>query len=163
MTDAAAYTNPLATRYASEAMGHNFSDEKKFRTWRRLWIALAEAERELGLPISAEQVAELMCRDTRGMFSCIRGHHHVLDRNPINGKRPLVGPQDGTPCSNPPLHQEGNPVVQRQNSLPLPVNPLAKDRFKNPGLTGRPDRDFPKGNTGRPDAGFRVPLYGQAE
>ena len=59
MTDAAAYTNPLATRYASEAMGHNFSDEKKFRTWRRLWIALAEAERELGLPISAEQVAEL--------------------------------------------------------------------------------------------------------
>ena len=57
--DAANYRNPLSTRYASEAMRFNFSDEKKFKTWRRLWIALAEGERALGLPISAEQVAEL--------------------------------------------------------------------------------------------------------
>ena len=53
------YRSPLAARYASAAMRRNFSDEKKFRTWRRLWIALAESEHELGLPITGEQLAEL--------------------------------------------------------------------------------------------------------
>ena len=53
------YENPLVERYASREMAHLFSPEFKFRTWRRLWIALAEAERELGLPVSAAQVAEL--------------------------------------------------------------------------------------------------------
>jgi len=52
-------SNPLVTRYASAEMLHLFSDEFRFTTWRRLWVALAEAERELGLPISAEQLAEL--------------------------------------------------------------------------------------------------------
>jgi adenylosuccinate lyase len=53
------YENPLVTRYASREMVYLFSPEFKFRTWRRLWIALAEAERELGLPVSAAQIAEL--------------------------------------------------------------------------------------------------------
>jgi len=53
------YTSPLGERYASRAMRENFSDRRKFTTWRRLWIALAEAERDLGLPISAEQIAEM--------------------------------------------------------------------------------------------------------
>ena len=53
------YENPLTKRYASAEMSYLFSDEKKFKTWRKLWIALAEAEHELGLPISQEQVAEL--------------------------------------------------------------------------------------------------------
>ena len=53
------YESPLATRYASREMLENFSDRKKFRTWHRLWLALAEVQRELGLEISAEQVAEL--------------------------------------------------------------------------------------------------------
>jgi adenylosuccinate lyase len=53
------YENPLVARYASREMVHLFSPEFKFRTWRRLWIALAEAERELGLPVSAAQVAQL--------------------------------------------------------------------------------------------------------
>ena len=57
--DRSNYKSPLSTRYASEAMRRNFSDEKKFTTWRRLWIVLAEEERALGLAISAEQVAEL--------------------------------------------------------------------------------------------------------
>ncbi|HEV7486341.1 MAG TPA: adenylosuccinate lyase, partial [Thermoanaerobaculia bacterium] len=51
--------NPLNERYASKEMSYLFSADYKFRTWRRLWIALAEAERELGLPISGEQIAEL--------------------------------------------------------------------------------------------------------
>ncbi|BDF58354.1 adenylosuccinate lyase [Christensenellaceae bacterium] len=53
------YENPLITRYASREMSHIFSDDMKFKTWRRLWIALAEAESEMGLPITKEQIAEL--------------------------------------------------------------------------------------------------------
>ena len=53
------YESPLSKRYASPEMQYLFSDENKFRTWRRLWIALAEAERELGLPITEQQIAEL--------------------------------------------------------------------------------------------------------
>jgi adenylosuccinate lyase len=53
------YENPLITRYASKQMAQVFSDDHKFRTWRRLWIALAECEQALGLPISGEQIAEL--------------------------------------------------------------------------------------------------------
>ncbi len=53
------YTSPLSDRYASAEMQYIFSPEKKFRTWRRLWIALAEAEQELGLDITDEQIEEL--------------------------------------------------------------------------------------------------------
>ncbi|NLW50084.1 MAG: adenylosuccinate lyase [Candidatus Brocadiaceae bacterium] len=53
------YRSPFATRWAGRAMLENWSDLRKFRTWRRLWIALAEAERLLGLDISEEQIAEL--------------------------------------------------------------------------------------------------------
>ena len=50
------YQSPLSERYASREMQYIFSPDKKFRTWRRLWIALAETERELGLPITEEQI-----------------------------------------------------------------------------------------------------------
>ncbi|MEX2187315.1 MAG: adenylosuccinate lyase [Pirellulales bacterium] len=53
------YDNPLVTRYASREMTALWSDDRKFRTWRRLWVALAEAEAELGLDISPAQIAEL--------------------------------------------------------------------------------------------------------
>jgi adenylosuccinate lyase len=59
MTDYQTYDNPLGSRYASREMLSNFSAETKFRTWRRLWVALAEAEQELGLPISTEQIEAL--------------------------------------------------------------------------------------------------------
>lgn len=54
-----AYESPLGSRYASDEMLYLFSPDKKFTTWRRLWVALARAEHQLGLPVSAEQVAEL--------------------------------------------------------------------------------------------------------
>ncbi|MCD8010390.1 MAG: adenylosuccinate lyase [Lachnospiraceae bacterium] len=53
------YQSPLAERYASREMQYIFSPDKKFRTWRRLWIALAETEQELGLPITDEQIEEM--------------------------------------------------------------------------------------------------------
>ena len=53
------YVSPLSERYASKEMQYIFSPDMKFRTWRRLWIALAETEKELGLPITDEQIEEL--------------------------------------------------------------------------------------------------------
>lgn len=54
------YETPLSTRYASREMSYLFSPEKKFRTWRRLWIALAQSEKELGLNITQEQIDEMV-------------------------------------------------------------------------------------------------------
>ena len=59
MADHSIYQNPLCTRYASAEMQRAFSDEKRFKLWRKLWIALAESEMELGLNITPEQVAEM--------------------------------------------------------------------------------------------------------
>ena len=59
MSDTSVYENPLLSRYASREMAENFSDDTKFRLWRRLWIALAEAEHELGLNITQAQIDEL--------------------------------------------------------------------------------------------------------
>ncbi len=53
------YQSPLSERYASKKMQYIFSPDKKFKTWRKLWIALAETERELGLPVTQEQIDEL--------------------------------------------------------------------------------------------------------
>lgn len=53
------YESPLSSRYASEKMQYIFSPDKKFSTWRRLWVSLARAEMELGLPVTQEQVDEL--------------------------------------------------------------------------------------------------------
>ena len=53
------YTSPLSTRYASKEMQYLFSDNNKFRTWRKLWIALAKAEHQLGLPVTREQISQL--------------------------------------------------------------------------------------------------------
>lgn len=59
MTDNSIYINPLTTRYASKEMQHAFSDEKRFKLWRKLWVALAESEMELGLNVTQAQVDEL--------------------------------------------------------------------------------------------------------
>ena len=55
----ARYQSPLTSRYASAEMAFNFSDDKKFQTWRKLWIDLARAEQKLGLEISDGQIAEM--------------------------------------------------------------------------------------------------------
>src|SRR6056297_3123246 len=53
------YEHPLVKRYATREMSYIWSPEKKFSTWRRLWIALAKAEQELGIPITDEQIAQM--------------------------------------------------------------------------------------------------------
>ena len=53
------YSTPLNSRYASKEMSYIFSEDMKFSTWRKLWVALAEAEKELGLDITDEQINEL--------------------------------------------------------------------------------------------------------
>ena len=58
------YESPLSSRYASEYMLHLLSPDMRFQTWRRLWVALARAEHELGLPITQEQVDELAAHIT---------------------------------------------------------------------------------------------------
>lgn len=59
MEDRTIYSNPLIERYSSKEMSYIFSPENKFRTWRKLWITLAECEKELGLNITQEQIDEL--------------------------------------------------------------------------------------------------------
>ncbi|MBR2969313.1 MAG: adenylosuccinate lyase, partial [Clostridia bacterium] len=53
------YISPLSTRYASDEMQRVFSERFKFTTWRKLWVALAKAERALGLDITEEQISEM--------------------------------------------------------------------------------------------------------
>ena len=53
------YESPLSSRYASDYMLKLFSSDTRYQTWRRLWVSLAKAEKELGLPITEEQVKEL--------------------------------------------------------------------------------------------------------
>ena len=59
MSNTEIYESPLSSRYASDKMQYLFSPDKKFSTWRRLWVALARAEKGLGLPIAEEQLAEM--------------------------------------------------------------------------------------------------------
>jgi len=72
------YQNPLVARYASRPMAELWSGQRKFSTWRRLWVALAEAERELGLNITEGQISELKARVDDIDFEAARGHEKRL-------------------------------------------------------------------------------------
>ena len=66
------YESPLSSRYASEYMLHLFSSDMRYQTWRKLWIALAKAERALGLPVSASQITDLEAHVTDIDYDCVR-------------------------------------------------------------------------------------------
>ena len=72
------YQNPLITRYASAEMAEIFSPQRKFSTWRRMWIALAEAEQELGLPITDEQIGQLKAEVDNIDFDVAREYEKKL-------------------------------------------------------------------------------------
>ena len=72
------YESPLSSRYASEYMLHLFSPDMRFQTWRRLWVALARAEHELGLPITQEQVDELAAHITDIDYEAAEKREHEV-------------------------------------------------------------------------------------
>src|SRR6516162_7087270 len=100
MNPHAIYQNPLVTRYASRAMVALWSAQRKFSTWRRLWLALAEAQRALGLNITASQIEELRAHIDDIDFEAARAHekrtrhdvmahvHTLGDAAP--GARPII-------------------------------------------------------------------------
>ena len=72
------YENPLCGRYADEGMKRQFSDDNKFSTWRRLWLALAESEQELGLSISDEQLDEMRAHIDDIDYAAAAAHEHEV-------------------------------------------------------------------------------------
>jgi len=95
------YDNPLIGRYASREMSELWGPRKKFRTWRQLWIALAEAEAELGLPISPEQIAELKAQcDNLDLENAAR--HEKILRHDVMAHVHAYG--DVCPLARPIIH-----------------------------------------------------------
>ena len=72
------YVSPLSERYASKEMQYIFSPDMKFRTWRKLWIALAETEKELGLSITDEQIEELKANAENINYDVAKGKRESL-------------------------------------------------------------------------------------
>ena len=137
------YENPLISRYASREMAELWSSQRKFSTWRRLWVALAEAERDLGLNISEAQISELRAQidDDR-----LRGRPRPRAAAPSrrDGPRPHLrrrrahGPADHPPGRDQLLrHRQHRPdpdprgartwsaTGSSARSTPWPTSPLA--------------------------------------
>ncbi len=95
------YENPLVTRYASREMSFLWSDQKKFSTWRRMWVALAEAQQELGLPIRDEQIAEMRAHIEDVDFA-VAGRYERQFRHDVMAHVHTYG--DACPAARPILH-----------------------------------------------------------
>jgi adenylosuccinate lyase len=95
------YENPLSTRYASPEMSAVWSAQRKFSTWRRLWVALAEAEQELGLPITDEQLAELRAH-TDDIDFARAADHERLRRHDVMAHALTYG--EACPKASPIIH-----------------------------------------------------------
>lgn len=95
------YENPLISRYASSEMARLWGDERKFGTWRRLWVALAEAEQELGLSITDEQLAELRANVDNIDFDAAAQHERRL-RHDVMAHVHAYG--DVCPAARPIIH-----------------------------------------------------------
>ena len=95
------YRSPLATRFATDEMLQNFSDLKKFRTWRRIWIALAEAQCALGLPVTAKQIAEMKAHQDEINFEAARAYEREF-RHDVMAHVHAFG--DQCPTARPIIH-----------------------------------------------------------
>jgi len=95
------YENPLITRYASREMASLWGDQRKFSTWRRLWVALAEAEAELGLPITSQQIAELRAHTDDIDFDAAESYERKL-RHDVMAHVHAYG--DRCPAARPIIH-----------------------------------------------------------
>ncbi|MCE9591226.1 MAG: adenylosuccinate lyase [Planctomycetes bacterium] len=101
MTTRDRYESPLASRNASARMQEVWSPQRKFSTWRRLWLALAEAEHELGLPVSREQVDEIRAHLDDIDFAAAAGHEKRL-RHDVMAHVHTLG--DAAPKARPIIH-----------------------------------------------------------
>jgi adenylosuccinate lyase len=95
------YENPLISRYASREMATLWGDQRKFSTWRRLWVALAEAEAELGLPINKEQIDELRAHTEDINFDAAQQYERKL-RHDVMAHVHAYG--DQCPAARPIIH-----------------------------------------------------------
>ena len=95
------YENPLISRYASREMATLWGDQRKFSTWRRLWVALAEAEAELGLPVTKEQIAELRAHTDDINFDAAQQYERKL-RHDVMAHVHAYG--DQCPLARPIIH-----------------------------------------------------------
>jgi adenylosuccinate lyase len=95
------YENPLITRYASRDMATLWGDQRKFSTWRRLWVALAESEAELGLAITKEQIAELRAHVDDINFDAAENYERKL-RHDVMAHVHAYG--DQCPAARPIIH-----------------------------------------------------------
>ncbi len=95
------YENPLVARYASKPMAELWSGQRKFSTWRRLWVALAEAERDLGLNISEVQIADLKAKVDDIDFDAAKTHEKRL-RHDVMAHVHAYG--DVAPLARPIIH-----------------------------------------------------------
>jgi adenylosuccinate lyase len=95
------YANPLITRYASRGMAELWGEQRKFSTWRRLWVALAEAEQELGLEITEQQLNELRANVDNIDFTAAQAHERRL-RHDVMAHVHAYG--DACPIARPIIH-----------------------------------------------------------
>lgn len=95
------YENPLIRRYASEEMSCLWGEQRKFSTWRRLWVALAEAQQELGLPISDAQIAEMQAHVDAIDFEAAAAYERRL-RHDVMAHVHAFG--DACPAARPIIH-----------------------------------------------------------
>jgi adenylosuccinate lyase len=95
------YENPLISRYASREMATLWGDQRKFSTWRRLWVWLAEAEAELGLPVTKEQIAELKAHTDDINFDAAQQYERKL-RHDVMAHVHAYG--DQCPAARPIIH-----------------------------------------------------------
>jgi adenylosuccinate lyase len=101
MSDRSSYESPLAARYASREMNRNWSPERKFVTWRRLWIALARAQQALGVPITDAQLAEMEAHAEDIDFAAAEAYEKKLRHDVMSHIHAFA---DQCPAARPILH-----------------------------------------------------------
>lgn len=111
--EAPRYENPLVTRYASAEMGGLFSDLARHRLWRRCWVALAEAQRELGLAISEEQIAELKAHQEDVDLQAQERHEQELRHDVMAG---IMAYGEQCPKARPIIHLGATSAFVTDNS-----------------------------------------------
>ena len=151
MDDRDVYDNPLIGRYAGRRMARLWSPRVKFSTWRRLWVALAEAERDLGLTITEEQIAELRAPGRRDRLRRRQALRAAVPAR-CDGARPRLRRRRARgPADHPPGRHE---LLRHRQHRPDPDPRGAGDRARQ----DRPPRSTPSAIS--PSAGRTLPCLG---